>query len=457
MQKLEFNKTYSTKYVIPLWLRDEQIKLALKRNLKRIDGAAPHDRKIAVVGYGPSLKDTWEELKNFDTIMSCSGAHKFLLERGIIPKYHVAVDPLPKNTVQLIGQPHKDVEYLISSTCHPDVFDHLEGYNVTLWHVFSNEKEAYKILPRGEWAITGGCDVGMRTLTISRFFGYRNIHIFGIDGSYPEGGARHADAHPVPQKGAPVDFQGKTFFTTPAMLESAKMVFHELDMLVDVEPTFYGEGLVQEMAKTYKRTIHVGKTATIAFKPELLITEEYKKLNVKLHETNLAFGVGGGKYGPTVEEIVGKMKASSVLDYGCGKGYLAKALPFPIWEYDPAIPGKDELPRPADLVCCFDVLEHVERELLGPVLDDLRRVTKKVGYFVIHTGASSKTLEDGRNAHLIQAPVEWWKNELAKFFNIAKIIVQPPLIHVLVSPGRSKKKSKILVSSVPVIEEVVMV
>ena len=104
-----------------------------------------------------------------------------------------------------------------------------------------------------------------------------------------------------------------------------------------------------------------------------------------------------------------------------GKG-RCKELPVPIWSYDPSVDREAESPRPADVVICADVLEHVEGEKILFVLDDLRRVTKQVGYFVIHTGPSSKTLADGRNAHILQRDKEWWAPDLKKFFLVGKIV-----------------------------------
>jgi hypothetical protein len=126
--------------------------------------------------------------------------------------------------------------------------------------------------------------------------------------------------------------------------------------------------------------------------------------------------------------------AGSVLDYGCGKGGLGRAIPFGICEYDPAIAGKESSPKPADLVVCTDVLEHIEPECLVYVLADLRRVTRKIGYFVIHTGPAQKHLADGRNAHLIQRDRMWWKKKLRRFFTIGRIIESGPELHVIVAP-----------------------
>jgi hypothetical protein len=170
-------------------------------------------------------------------------------------------------------------------------------------------------------------------------------------------------------------------------------------------------------------------------KPEL-ISPEYRALNAKLHQENLAYGVGGGKHADTVIKLAEAIKTHTVLDYGAGKGYLAKAMAEkgwgPIWEYDPAFPEKSEPPRAADLVVCTDVLEHIEPEKLNYVLGDLRRCVKQVGFFIIHTGPSSKKLADGRNAHLIQQPKEWWEKKLQKFFSVAQINMMKPLLYVVV-------------------------
>ena len=92
--------------------------------------------------------------------------------------------------------------------------------------------------------------------------------------------------------------------------------------------------------------------------------------------------------------------------------------------YDPAIPKWSEVPDPHEMVACIDVLEHIEPEFLDDVLDDLKRLTIRLGFFSIHTGPAVKTLSDGRNAHLIQEPPKWWlpkimdRFELRSFSNV---------------------------------------
>ncbi len=447
---LNINDKLSVKYCIDEWQKLEQIKLSTERIKARIEPSyALRNEPIAIVCYGPSLNETWEEIKNFKYVMTCSGSHKYLVERGIIPTWHCVVDPRTKQDV-LMGTPCMETEYLIASACHPSLFDHLAIYNVKLWHVFDGAEEAMRMLPPGEWALTGGCNVGLRAMVIARFMGFTEQHIFGMDGSEGATG-KHAAAHPIQAPDyAEVEYpegSGQMWRTTTSFLESAKQTWHELNQMPDVKAKFYGHGLVQEMAKHYvPEPIGKGK-AIIGMSRREVISAAYRGMNKELHKTNIAYGVGGGKYAKTVIELSEKFKTTSILDYGCGKGYLAKDIPFPIWEYDPAIPGKDNSPRAADICVCTDVLEHIEPEHLGGVLDDLRRCTKVVGYFVIHTGAARKTLPDGRNTHLIQKPLAWWKQVMAKHFRVCRVVEQGPILHLFVEPVTHKVAVKEMVAA----------
>lgn len=447
IKQLDATKPQKVSYCIPLWLRDEQVRINVETVKTRIETKYDkRDDPIAIVCFGPSLNDTWEHIRDFKFIMTCSGAHKFLIDRGIIPTWHSEVDPR-EHKIKLIAQPHKDVEYLIASTCHPKLFEHLKNYNVKLWHVFDPEDDGLRALPHGEWALTGGCGVGLRSMALARFIGFTNQHIFGMDGSDGISG-RHAAEHP---NQAPAyyltEYNGVTYKTTPALLEAARQTWHELDGLKDVEAKFYGEGLVQAMAKDYVRKLSMD---ILAFNKPELISPEFKELNARLHRERLEYGVGGGKHADTVIKLAKSNNTTSILDYGCGKGYLSKAIPWPIWEYDPAIPGKDISPRPADLVICTDVLEHVEPDKLIFVLDDLRRCTKQIGYFTIHTGPAKKQYADGRNTHLIQQGIDWWRKKLSRFFFVAKIFPVGVELHVIVAPKLKKGQTDAVIQRMQV-------
>jgi hypothetical protein len=155
----------------------------------------------------------------------------------------------------------------------------------------------------------------------------------------------------------------------------------------------------------------------------ITITENYRSMQQKLHE-NPNYGIASISFAPIVTKIINAYKIKSLSDYGAGKKNLFKKLAsdgvvledyFP---YDPAFPEYGE-PMSADLVCCIDVLEHIEPELIENVISELALIIKKIGFVSIHMGPAIKILEDGRNAHLIQKPTSWW---LSKFINHFEII-----------------------------------
>lgn len=204
---------------------------------------------VAIVGFGPSLKDTWKDVRKFKKIFTCSGAHKFLIEHGIVPTYHVDSDPRAYKA-DILGNPHPLVTYMISSICHPTYFDKLELYRsrVWLWHMLFLEPEIFKYFPVNEWILTGGHTVGPRAIKIAALMGYCNLHMFGFDGSVQED-ATHATKHPA----APSDFVrtkvgGKTYVTTNNWQDHAEILLKDFDRMPEVVYEFHGDGLIQAMA-----------------------------------------------------------------------------------------------------------------------------------------------------------------------------------------------------------------
>lgn len=154
----------------------------------------------------------------------------------------------------------------------------------------------------------------------------------------------------------------------------------------------------------------------------VMISEEYREQNRLLHEGNVHYGTSGAKWAPLILKVIETDGGyASILDWGCGKGTLAAALAedgFEVAEYDPAIPGKDAEPEPAELVICGDVLEHIEPTHLDAVLSELKRLTKRKLIVVVDTKPAGKSLPDGRNAHLIVEDASWWGARLSKDFDV---------------------------------------
>lgn len=161
------------------------------------------------------------------------------------------------------------------------------------------------------------------------------------------------------------------------------------------------------------------------YKVWMTISAEYLEQQKQLHR-DPNYGVASLHFAPLVLDLADQIKAKSISDYGAGKRNLYKKLlelgrnDFEYFPYDPAFPEYGA-PNPADLVCCIDVLEHIEPPYLEAVLDDLAKITVKAGLFTIHTEPAMKTLADGRNAHLIQEPASWWLPRLCERFEIGHL------------------------------------
>jgi hypothetical protein len=156
--------------------------------------------------------------------------------------------------------------------------------------------------------------------------------------------------------------------------------------------------------------------------PNPTISDEYRRQQQELHK-NPNYGVASIGYAPIVQQLLQQFASRSLADYGAGKCNLKRKLDelgvkdFEYFPYDPAFPEYGE-PTPADLVCCIDVLEHIEPAYLENVLLDLKGIIRKYGFLTIHTGAAFKKLDDGRNAHLIQRPASWWLPVLSRHFEV---------------------------------------
>ena len=172
-----------------------------------------------------------------------------------------------------------------------------------------------------------------------------------------------------------------------------------------------------------------------------VITEEYRRLNVELHAREAVYGSAGKQWAGTVRRLIARYRATSLLDYGCGKGSLAKALAkdIDVHQYDPAIEDHAAEPSPADIVTCTDVLEHIEPELLDNVLEHIRALTNKVAFFNISTRLDErKLLADGSNPHKIVWDAMRWIDTLCKDgFSVVSVDVlanQIEQVNIVVEP-----------------------
>jgi hypothetical protein len=163
-------------------------------------------RRIALVGGGPSLKETVFELLDFTTVMVCGSAHDWVQQNSPrVPKLCAVCDPDPI-TANYLRHPDKQTTYLVASQCHSSVFEALEGHDIILWHcwpVGSDEKSGKEFLNEktpGWVAVGGGCTVGLRSVSMAIMMGYSDIHFFGFDSCMSMEDDHHAYPFTDPEK-----------------------------------------------------------------------------------------------------------------------------------------------------------------------------------------------------------------------------------------------------------------
>lgn len=155
------------------------------------------------------------------------------------------------------------------------------------------------------------------------------------------------------------------------------------------------------------------------------ISDSYKAQQEHLHKTT-NYGVASIKYADLVTQIINRLEVTHLLDYGSGARmnlgkHIKPAHKLQYQAYDPCVAELSGMPVPAQMVACIDVLEHIEPEFLDNVLDHLATLTEAVCFLTVHTGPAGKTLPDGRNAHIIQKPMDWWLPKIMERFDIQTV------------------------------------
>src|SRR5439155_104689 len=164
--------------------RHEHMRIAMETGFPFLQKRSSfHENRCSLVCYGPSLLDTWRQIKPLDqSIITVSGAHDFLVDRNVIPTYHVEIDPRAHKP-RMLRNPREETRYLMASCCHPDFWPKLAGYDVQLWHLINGNDTTTTDWVRDHhlagWAslIGGGSTVGQRAMNVAAALGFRRFSI----------------------------------------------------------------------------------------------------------------------------------------------------------------------------------------------------------------------------------------------------------------------------------------
>jgi len=224
-------------------------------------------RRIALVGGGPSIRDTISELMDFQAIIACGSAHDWLQANSPrVPTYCAVCDPDPV-MANYLRAPDKNTKYLISSHCNSTVFEALKGYDVTMWHCWpigAGDQDAREYLQEktpGWVAVGGGCTVGLRAMTLAMMMGFNELHFFGFDSCM---GMSDDEHHAYPFTDSTKEFLGDIYnvkigmgpsFPQPREYRVAGYQLAQADHYKQMlqafghlfRPVFHGPGLLADM------------------------------------------------------------------------------------------------------------------------------------------------------------------------------------------------------------------
>jgi hypothetical protein len=221
----------------------ENVRSALSRGLPEVRPRKPHSYAMSIAAGGPSLADTYGELKG--VICAVNGSLSFLLSRGVTPWAVGVMDP--RAHMADVVERREGVFYFLASTCHPRLFDKLAGCDIGLWHP-SGMRGIETLVPEDSYLIGGGTTMGLRWLNIGHFLGFREFHAHGLDSSF-RGQSTHAYADHTDGDEAVFTVKGyrtrQNFVQQIVDWTETKAMFARMPVEDHPKIKLYGDGLLQ--------------------------------------------------------------------------------------------------------------------------------------------------------------------------------------------------------------------
>lgn len=118
---------------------------SIRRGHPQVRPQKPSHDRIALVGGGPSLNDTVDELKDLlqegAKLVTVNGAYQWCLERNLTPQTQIVMDARASNA-RFLDPALPRCNYLLASQCAPESWDRVEGRpNVWIFHAAAGSDE----------------------------------------------------------------------------------------------------------------------------------------------------------------------------------------------------------------------------------------------------------------------------------------------------------------------------
>lgn len=236
------------------------IRSSIQRQLPQFQPYEESAERIAIVGGGWSLEDTFEELRelyfNGVKLVALNGAANWLLERNLKPAMHIVMDARTDN-ISFLEKPIPRCKYFLASQCDASLFDACMDRDLRIFHVISSEsEEERKILNefyKERWTqVPGAGTVGIVAILLCRMLGFKYQHVFGLDSCYAPDGRHHSYKQEMNENEGSADFWcgGRKFRCSAWQASQASnflaVVKHHGDLL---QLAIHGDGVLAHLVK----------------------------------------------------------------------------------------------------------------------------------------------------------------------------------------------------------------
>jgi hypothetical protein len=181
------------------------IAASIRRGHTQWRGGPVRSERICLVGSGPSLNETADELRRLvwegAILVTMNGAYHWCIDHGLRPQTQLVMDARATNARFVVPEVPR-CNYVLASQCAPEVWDAVEGRpHVWIFHAVVKAAETHPsaLLDRyygWQWiGVGGGTTVATRAINLLRMAGYVRFDLFGIDCCWT-GTAHHALPQP---------------------------------------------------------------------------------------------------------------------------------------------------------------------------------------------------------------------------------------------------------------------
>lgn len=151
-------------------------------------------RSLLICAGGPSIKQNMDllrsQIERGGKVFAINDTYDWLIDQDIVPDYFgmCEIEPWPHD---FVTKARKETLFCLPSPAHTSAFERLAEFNILLWHCWlgigeDDELQKSSLDGKTELMISGGEAMSIRAISIGNVLGYRDVQMFGVDGSFED-------------------------------------------------------------------------------------------------------------------------------------------------------------------------------------------------------------------------------------------------------------------------------